>query len=72
MTTSKQFLILDLNTGRMDGWYGSTASAEYCCETRRKKVGGRWIVVELVNDNGHKIALTPELCNIRDLEMDLR
>ena len=76
MTTSdrslRNFLILDLDTGRMDGWYDTQQNAAWCCETRRAKVGGRWIVLELSTPLGHPIRLTPELCNIRDLEMDLK
>jgi len=66
------YLVLDLDTGRMDGWYGSQKSAEWCCETRKKRVGGRWIVVRLASDQGEQIRLTPELTRLDDMELDLR
>jgi hypothetical protein len=66
------YLVLDLDTGRMDGWYGSQKPAEWCCETRKKRVGGRWIVVQLASDQGEQIRLTPELTRLDDMEMDLR
>jgi hypothetical protein len=66
------YLVLDLDTGRMDGWYGSQESAEWCCETRKKRVGGRWIVVRLASDQGEQIRLTPELTRLDDMELDLR
>jgi hypothetical protein len=56
----------------MDGWYGSQKSAEWCCETRKKRVGGRWIVVQLASDQGEQIRLTPELTRLDDMELDLR
>jgi hypothetical protein len=66
------YLVLDLDTGRMDGWYASQKSAEWCCETRKKRVGGRWVVVCLASDRGEQIRLTPELTRLDDMEMDLR
>jgi hypothetical protein len=66
------YLVLDLDTGRMDGWYGLQKSAEWCCETRKKRAGGRWIVVQLASDQGEQIRLTPELTRLDDMELDLR
>ena len=66
------YLVIDLDTGRMDGWYGSQKFAEWCCETRKKRVGGRWVVVCLASDQGERIGLTPELTRLDDMEMDLR
>jgi len=66
------YLVLDLDTGRMDGWYGSQKSPEWCCETRKKRVGGRWIVVCLASDQGEQIRLTPGLTRLDDMELDLR
>jgi hypothetical protein len=72
MTSNRSFLILDLDTGRMDGWYKAEQDAAWAAEQRRAKVGGRWIVTELSTPLGHKTTLNPMLTSISDLEMDLR
>lgn len=70
--TSKWFLILDLDTGRMDGWYKFQQDAAWAAEQRRLKTDGRWIVVELSDKLGHQVRLNRELCNVDDLVLDLR
>lgn len=69
---SKWFLILDLDTGRMDGWYKFQQDATWAAEQRRLKTCGRWIVVELSDKLGHHVRLNRELCNVDDLVQDLR
>jgi hypothetical protein len=68
----ESFLVLELDTGRMDGWYNSQKSAEWCCETRKRRVGGRWVVVKLASAMGETLGLTAELTRLDDMEMDLR
>jgi hypothetical protein len=70
--TSRIFLIVDLDTGRMDGWYGFQQDACWAAEKRRLSVGGRWIVVELSDACKHNTRLNPALTQTADMEMDLR
>jgi hypothetical protein len=70
--TSNAFLILDLDTGRMDGWYRFQQDACWAAETRRQRVGGRWIVVQLSDKMSNDTRLEPALTSIVDMELDLR
>ena len=72
MTSKRVFLILDLDTGRMDGWYAMQQDAAWAAENRRAKTDHRWIVVELSDALGHSIRLNKNLCNIGDLIQDVR
>jgi len=67
-----RFLIVDLDTGRMDGWYALQQDACWAAEQRRVTVGGRWIVLELSDACKHKTSLNPALTQTADMEMDLR
>ena len=69
---SNAFLILDLDTGRMDGWYRFQQDACWAAENRRQRVGGRWIVVELSDKMKNETRLDPALSSIADMEADLR
>lgn len=70
--TSNAFLIVDLDTGRMDGWYRFQQDACWVAETRRQRVGGRWIVVQLSDKMGNNTKLEPALTSVKDMELDLR
>ena len=37
----RKFLIADLDTGRITGWYNFEQDAAWDCEQRRKATGGR-------------------------------
>ena len=72
MATSKGFLVLDLDTGRMDGWYRFQQDAAWAAEQRRIKTDHRWVVMELSDSLGHLTSLNPELCQLADLVQDVR
>jgi hypothetical protein len=69
---SKNYLVLDLDTGRMDGWYRFKQDACWAANKRQLKVGGRWIVFELADLMGQSTRLEPALTQIADMETDLR
>ena len=71
-SASNAFLILDLDTGRMDGWYRFQQDACWAAENRLQRVGGRWIVVELSDKMKNDTRLDPALSSIADMEADLR
>ena len=71
-SASNAFLILDLDTGRMDGWYRFQQDACWAAENRRQRVGGRWIVVELSAKMKNDTRLDPALSSIADMEADLK
>jgi hypothetical protein len=70
--TFNAFLVVDLDTGRMDGWYRFQQDAFWAAEIRRQRVGGRWIVVQLSDKMSNDTQLEPALTSIADMELDLR
>jgi len=72
MTSGRSFLVLDLDSGRMDGWYNSQQDAAWAAEQRRVKTDTRWIVLELSDALKHSTRLNRDLCSITDLIENLR
>jgi hypothetical protein len=72
MATSKGFLVLDLDTGRMDGWYRFHQDAAWAAEQRRIKTDHRWVVMQLSDSLGHRTNLNQDLCQLADLVQDVR
>ena len=49
MTTTPAFLLLDLASGGMDGWYYSEALARGVLTYRREQGPSRWILLRAVD-----------------------